>query len=410
MIKSGPEMVRFFVPDRKKSCYTEKKYMHTKYLATLSLALLFVTAIPTALAAPMSPAECEAVGGSCKRSIFGSNCSGSETEVAMCNTGSKGCCLVVKDSSGTVLSGQAAINQFNSDVDSGKYYTKLDAVPVSQQSGQGMTSASTIIKSSSSAPTSTTWGNYQLLEGIPGQSANQSDLPGYVKSIINAGLILIVLSAVFMVTVGGFLYLTSAGNTSKAGTAKSIIQDSLIGLGLAMLAYLILYIINPDLVNLRLSQLSADGSIPATQSPTGTAVPTTSTGDTYTHAEAVSMLSSKGISTSSSGNCSDQNNKSCTSLNGIPKATIANVIALKDKTGCSFKVTGGTEVGHATHGTGRPVVDLSEEACLDTAFKNKDALSSYQIKAICADNSNQAAAYKCSYVEPKPHFHVQFAS
>ena len=382
--------------------------MHTKYLVALALALSCITSVPAASAAPMSPAECEAVGGSCKRSIFGSNCATGETEVAMCNTGSKGCCKVVTDSSGTVLSGQAAVNQFNSDVDAGTYYSKLDAVPVSQQSGQGMTSASTIIKSSSSAPTSTTWGNYQLLEGIPGQSANQSDLPGYVKSIINAGLILIVLSAVFMVTVGGFLYLASAGNTDKAKKAKDIIQDSLVGLGLAMLAYLILYVINPDLVNLKLSQFSADGSIPATQSPTGTAV--TSSGDTYTHAEAVSMLSAKGISTSSSGNCSDQNNKKCTSLDGIPKATIANVIALKDKTGCSFKVTGGTEIGHISHGTGRPIVDLSEEACLDTAFKNKGSLSSYQILKICADKNSQAAAYGCTYIEDAPHFHVQFAS
>ena len=384
--------------------------MHTKYLVALALALSCITSVPAASAAPMSPAECEAVGGSCKRSIFGSNCATGETEVAMCNTGSKGCCKVVTDSSGTVLSGQAAVNQFNSDVDAGTYYSKLDAVPVSQQSGQGMTSASTIIKSSSSAPTSTTWGNYQLLEGIPGQSANQSDLPGYVKSIINAGLILIVLSAVFMVTVGGFLYLASAGNTDKAKKAKDIIQDSLVGLGLAMLAYLILYVINPDLVNLKLSQLSADGSIPATQSPTGTAVPTTSTGDTYTNAEAVSALSSKGINVSSTGNCSDQNNANCTSLEGIPKATIANIINLKDKTGCSFRVTGGTETGHKSHGSGRPVVDLSEEACLNTVFTNKGALSSYQIKSICADKDSQGAAYSCSYIEPKPHFHVQFAS
>ncbi len=383
--------------------------MHTKYFAAFSLALLFVTATPVALAATMSPAECEAVGGSCKRSIFGSNCSSGETEVAMCNTGAKSCCKVVTDSSGTVLSGQAAVNQFNSEVDAGDYYNKLDAVPVSQQSGQGMLSSTTVIKTSTSAPTSTAWGNYQLLEGIPGQPA-QSDLPGYVKSIINAGLILIVLSAVFMVTVGGFLYLTSAGNTSKAGTAKSIITDSLIGLGLAMLAYLILYVINPDLVNLKLSQLSADGSIPATQSPTGTAVPTTSTGDTYTNAEAVSALSSKGINVSSTGNCSDQNNANCTSLEGIPKATIANIINLKDKTGCSFRVTGGTETGHKSHGSGRPVVDLSEEACLNTVFTNKGALSSYQIKSICADKDSQGAAYSCSYIEPKPHFHVQFAS
>jgi len=382
--------------------------MYTKYFAALSLAFLFVTAIPVASAAIYSPAECEAVGGSCKRSLFGGNCDKQETEVAMCNTGAKSCCKVVTDSSGAVLSGQTAVNQFNAEIDGGDYTNKLDAVPAAQQSGQAMLSSTTIVKSSSSAPTSTTWGNYQLLEGIPGQSSTRSDLPSYVKSVLNAGLMLIVLSAVFMVTVGGFLYLTSAGNTSKAGTAKSIIQDSLVGLGLAMLAYLILYVINPDLVNLRLSQLSTDGSIPAAQSPTGAAV--TTSGDTYTHAEAAAILSAKGISTSSSGGCSDQNNRSCTSLEGIPKTTIDNIIALKDKTGCSFRVTGGTEIGHASHGTGRSIVDLSEESCLDTVFKNKSSLGSYHISKICADNNSQAAAYGCTYIEPKPHFHVQFSS
>lgn len=400
----------FFISDTYKSCYTEKKYMRTKYFISFSLAFLFVTAIPTASATVYSEAECGAVDGSCKRSLFGSNCDTGETEVAQCNTGVKSCCKVVKDSSGTVLSGQAAINQFNSEVDAGVYTAKLDSVPVSQQSGQGTLSTTTINTAGTSAPASTNWGNYQLLESIPGQASTQSDLPSYVKSIINAGLILIVLSAVFMVTVGGFLYLTSAGNTSKAGQAKDIITDSLIGLGLAMLAYLILYVINPDLVNLRLSQLSSDGTISSTQSPTGSSVPVASTGNTYTNAEAVSMLSAKGISVSSSGNCSDPNNRKCTSLEGIPKATIANVIALKDKTGCSFRVTGGTETGHTTHGAGRPVVDLSEETCLGTAFSNKSILSSYQIKAICADQNSQAAAYNCSYIEPAAHFHVQFAS
>ncbi len=241
--------------------------MPTQYFVALAFALLLITGTPVASAAPMSPAECEAVGGTCNRNIFSSNCVGNETEVGQCNTGAKSCCKVVTDPSGATLTGQVAVNQFNAEMDGGNYTNKLDAVPVSQQSGQGMLSSTTIVKSSNSAPTSTTWGDYQLLEGIPGQSSNRSDLPSYVKSILNAGLILIVLSAVFMVTVGGFLYLTSAGNTSKADTAKSIIQDSLVGLGLAMLAYLILYVINPDLVNLRLSQLSATSTVPSQATP-----------------------------------------------------------------------------------------------------------------------------------------------
>ena len=44
------------------------------------------------------------------------------------------------------------------------------------------------------------------------------------------------------------MYATSAGNTSTAGSAKSIISDALLGLVVAMTAYLILNVINPDLV------------------------------------------------------------------------------------------------------------------------------------------------------------------
>lgn len=246
--------------------------------------------------------------------------------------------------------------------------------------------------------------DYTLLEKIPGQSSTQSDLPSYIKAILNSALILIVLAAVFMVSVGGFLYLTSAGNTSKANDAKNIIFDSLIGLGLAMLAYLILFVINPDLVNLRLSQM-------ATTTPTSTPTPpTASSGDTYTHDEAVAALSAKGIIVTSSGNCSDPRNIKCTSLEGIPKTTIDNVIALKDKTGCSFRITGGTEDGHKSHGAGQPIVDLSEEPCLENTLKNKSSLSSYNISKICADQNSQIVAYNCSHIEPKPHFHIQFSN
>ena len=52
------------------------------------------------------------------------------------------------------------------------------------------------------------------------------------------------------------MYITSAGNTSAAGTAKKVITDALLGLVAAFLAYLLLYVINPDLVNLNLNLIS----------------------------------------------------------------------------------------------------------------------------------------------------------
>lgn len=97
---------------------------------------------------------------------------------------------------------------------------------------------------------------YPLLEKIPG-TANLSgnNLSGYLSAVYKVALIVVTLSAVFMLSVGGFMYLTSAGNTSSIGTAKGIIYDSLIGLVIALSAWLILYIINPDLIEITLEGL-----------------------------------------------------------------------------------------------------------------------------------------------------------
>ncbi len=109
--------------------------------------------------------------------------------------------------------------------------------------------------------------NYTLLEKIPGAESVGSDLKGYVENIYLVALILVVLSAIFMLSVGGFMYLTSAGNTSALGSAKTIIWDSLIGLTIALVAWLILNVINPDLIKVSLNGLSPT---PVIVQPTGT--------------------------------------------------------------------------------------------------------------------------------------------
>jgi len=67
---------------------------------------------------------------------------------------------------------------------------------------------------------------------------------------------------------------------------------------------------------------------------------------TMTHAAAAKRLSDNGITLSSSGNCFDKNNPSCTSLDGIRANTISQVIGFKQVSGCQLVVTGGTETGH----------------------------------------------------------------
>jgi hypothetical protein len=113
-----------------------------------------------------------------------------------------------------------------------------------------------------------------LLEKVPGAEGAGSDLGAYVKAIYSAALTIVTLSAVLMLSVGGFTYLTSAGNTSRVESAKGIIFDALIGLIIALVAWLILNVINGDLVNVTLNGFSATGvttSTPATGTPSGTA-------------------------------------------------------------------------------------------------------------------------------------------
>lgn len=253
--------------------------------------------------------------------------------------------------------------------------------------------------------------NYQLLEKIPGTSGLGSDLPGYVSAIYKIALIVVTLSAVLMLSVGGFMYLTSAGNTSSISSAKTVITDALIGLVIALSAWLVLFIINPDLVKVSLSTLPSVSGETYQTTPTD---PTNPPSGSFTHAQATAALSAAGISVTSSGNCSDINNKTCTSLDGIPQSTITNVIKLKGACGCSFNVTGGTEVGHASHGTGRPIVDISESPTLNTYLQKEltagKLSSTDSITKICASKTYVATtAYNCGgFVESAPHFHIQF--
>lgn len=109
--------------------------------------------------------------------------------------------------------------------------------------------------------------DYKLLETFPGffkAGDPLSDLPLLLTSLYNLGIWLVGISALFMIVVGGFMYIASAGNKSTAGSAKSIITDALTGLVVALASWLFLYVINPDLVEINLSLVSvnpgADGT------------------------------------------------------------------------------------------------------------------------------------------------------
>ena len=98
--------------------------------------------------------------------------------------------------------------------------------------------------------------NYTLLESFPGffkAGSTLTDLPTMILAIYKFGIWTVGIAGLFMLVVGGFMYMASAGNTSTAGNARGIIWDALLGIVAALGAYLILYVINPELTKINLS-------------------------------------------------------------------------------------------------------------------------------------------------------------
>lgn len=97
------------------------------------------------------------------------------------------------------------------------------------------------------------------------------------------------------------------------------------------------------------------------------AVMTAQSGVKLSDATARSRVRAAGIAVSSSGNCSNRYNKSCTSLEQINSGTINGIVTLKNASGCAITITGGTEVGHSSgtysHWNGYKV-DISKGSCI----------------------------------------------
>ncbi len=89
---------------------------------------------------------------------------------------------------------------------------------------------------------------YKNQENIPGQG-KANDLVVYLDNLYNFGIAIAAILAIFMIALGAFNYIvTSVGNASKMIDAKEMIWNAIIGLVLVFVAFLILFIINPDLV------------------------------------------------------------------------------------------------------------------------------------------------------------------
>lgn len=99
---------------------------------------------------------------------------------------------------------------------------------------------------------------YTPMEEIPGFDRPTS-YSGYLTAIYKFGLWTIGISAMVMISIGAFMYITSAGNSNSANKAKGIIIDAISGVVLAMVSYVLLYTINPALLQISLPDMISGG-------------------------------------------------------------------------------------------------------------------------------------------------------
>ena len=93
---------------------------------------------------------------------------------------------------------------------------------------------------------------YTPLVRIPGlPTSGTVNLSMYLVGIYNFLLSIVGIVAVMMLIIGGMRYITAAGNQAAAGDAKDIISNAIIGLLLALLSWVFIATINPDVLYIK---------------------------------------------------------------------------------------------------------------------------------------------------------------
>ena len=78
----------------------------------------------------------------------------------------------------------------------------------------------------------------------------------YISALYKLGLGTAGVLAMIVLIIAGIKYMTAAGSTEREKDAKNKIINVLFGLGIILLAYLILYTINPSLVHSKLPNIN----------------------------------------------------------------------------------------------------------------------------------------------------------
>lgn len=93
--------------------------------------------------------------------------------------------------------------------------------------------------------------------------SNTGPIARYISAIYNYGVGIVGIVAALMLMLGGVIWLTAAGSSTKIEQAKSIIISSLVGMALVLTAVILLKTINPELVAFKLIPIATVKEISA---------------------------------------------------------------------------------------------------------------------------------------------------
>ncbi|MDO8492508.1 MAG: pilin [bacterium] len=233
------------------------------------------------------------------------------------------------------------------------------------------------------------------------------DLVVLVQNVIN--FIILYLAApvaTLLIAWAGIKLIVNAENEGERTKAKQLLKDILVGFLWVLCAWFVVILIVGTLVKdagvaskdspwfkiecNRPAYGPLDTKLDQAQPGLIVFTPSGAVG-AYSQIQAQEKFSSAGnISVFSTGNCNDQNNPSCTSLQGIQPKTVDGVINLRQACGssCSIVISGGTEVGHSEGGASHSAGDK-----VDISIKgSSSSFNTFITKTLKAQNNNMMPA------------------
>lgn len=170
----------------------------------------------------------------------------------------------------------------------------------------------------------------QAAVSLPTISPTQ-DLGELIVSIYNYAIAIVGLAVFVQFVRAGFTYLLAAGNAAEVGSAKTHMQNAILGALLLLSSYLILNVINPDLLNIKLFDLDKVAeeikkAKLASDSPERSSGYIPASGTPLPNDNAKAKLLAAGITTSAK-------------LDGIAQSTVNELTDLAIKCGCSLDIT-----------------------------------------------------------------------